>query len=41
MKRVGVQDCFGQVGLTEDLKKAYGLTAENIITAAKEVISQK
>lgn len=41
MKRVGVQDCFGQVGLTEYLKEAYGLTAKNIITAAKEVISKK
>lgn len=41
IRRVGVQDCFGQVGLTEYLKDIYGLTANNIITAAKDVVSKK
>jgi transketolase len=38
---VGVNDSFGESGTPEQLMKKYGLEAENIITAAKKVISRK
>jgi len=38
MKRVGVRDHFGEVGLTEFLKGKYGLTKNDIITAAKMLL---
>jgi len=41
MRVVGVQDTFGQSGAPDDLMKAYGLKAENIVQAAKEVIKIK
>ena len=41
MRVVGVQDAFGQSGAPDDLMKAYGLKAENIVQAAKEVIKIK
>jgi len=41
MRFVGVQDTFGQSGAPDDLMKAYGLKAENIVQAAKEVIKIK
>lgn len=41
MARVGVQDCFGQSGLPDQLLEKYGLTAEQIASKAKEVISRK
>jgi transketolase len=37
---VGVKDVFTQTGKPEELYKAYGLTVENIIRAAKNVISR-
>lgn len=41
MKRIGVQDHFGEVGLTDYLKQKYGLTAESIIKAAKQCLKHK
>lgn len=37
MKRIGVQDVFGQSGTPESLLKHYGLTKENIIKAVKSL----
>lgn len=41
MKRVGVKDHFGEVGMTEFLKEKYGLKAKDIIQASKQVIKNK
>ena len=41
LKRVGVKDHFGEVGLTEFLKEKYGLKAQNIVSAAEHVVSLK
>ncbi len=41
IKRVGVKDHFGEVGLTQFLKEKYGLTAKEIIEAAREAIAMK
>jgi transketolase len=38
MKRVGVNDQFGQVGNVEFLKEAYGLTADNIYQCALDIL---
>lgn len=38
---IGVRDKFGQTGETEELYKAYGLTVENIVEAAKKVLLRK
>ena len=35
MGKIGIHDKFGQVGKTPDLLKAYGMTVEDIVTAAK------
>ena len=35
---VGIQDKFGKSGKPEQLFKAYGLTADNIVTASKELL---
>lgn len=40
VKRVGVRDTFGESGLPERLLEKYGLTPENIIKAAKEVLQK-
>ncbi len=37
VRRIGVQDCFGESGPANDLLKAYGLTSEHIVEAAKEL----
>ena len=37
LRRVGVHDCFGEVGLTDYLKEKFGLTAKEIVRAAREV----
>lgn len=39
--RVGVPDHFGESGIQDELYKKYGLTADNIIEAAKQAISMK
>lgn len=41
VKRVGINNRFGEVGPVDYLKKQYGLTAEDIAAAAKEVIKLK
>ncbi|MDN5347761.1 MAG: transketolase [Clostridia bacterium] len=41
MKRVGVQDVFGESGSAEELLTKYGLTAGAILEAVKEVIRRK
>ena len=41
LKRVGVKDHFGEVGLTEFLKEKYGLKAQNIVSAAEHILSLK
>ncbi|HWQ61043.1 MAG TPA: transketolase family protein [Negativicutes bacterium] len=37
--RIGIQDKFGRSGTAEELFVAYGLTAENIVKAAKSILS--
>jgi transketolase len=41
MKRVGIPDVFGQSGDSDELMEEYGLTAENIVEAAHDVIGRK
>lgn len=41
MKRVGIPDVFGQSGDSDELMEEYGLTAEDIVEAAHDVISRK
>ena len=41
MKKVGVLDQFGQSGKADELLVHYGLTKENIASAAREVIIKK
>ena len=40
LKRVGVKDHFGEVGLTGFLKEKYGLTSKEIVLAAQSVIEK-
>ena len=39
--RVGVKDAFGESGKPEELLKAYGLTAQDIVNKVKEAIALK
>jgi transketolase len=41
MKRVGIKDVFGTSGKSGELMKLYGLTAEDIKAAVKEVVARK
>ena len=41
MKRIGVNDRFGQSGKPEELYVHYGLTKENIAKAVKELVRRK
>ena len=41
MKRVGVQDRYGESGKLEELLEAYGLTSEKVVDAAQEVLAKK
>ena len=41
MESVGIQDEFGEVGRFNELQKRYGLTAANIMEAARRAISRK
>ncbi len=41
LRRVGVRDCFGEVGMIDYLKEKFGLTAKEIVRAAHEVIERK
>lgn len=40
LKRIGVQDQFGQSGTPDELLAHYGLTAENIVKTAKTMIGK-
>lgn len=40
-KRVGVKDVFGESGDHDELMDKYGLSVEDIVAAAKEVIAKK
>jgi len=39
--RIGTKDTFGESGNPVDLMKKYGLTAEDIVKAAKEAVSKR
>ncbi|MHB8926517.1 MAG: transketolase family protein [Bacillota bacterium] len=39
--RVGLRDTFGESGTPDELMKAYGLTAADIVRAAKEAIQRR
>lgn len=41
LRKIGVQDQFGQSGKSDELLVHYGLTKEKIVEAAKEMISKK
>jgi transketolase len=41
LKRIGVQDEFGEVGPLDYLKERFGLTAQNIFTRSRELFIQK
>ncbi|SHJ86365.1 transketolase family protein [Tepidibacter formicigenes] len=41
VKRVGVKDTFGESGTPNELLEKYGLTADEIVKAVKEVINKK
>ncbi len=41
VKRVGVQDVFGQSGEVEELMHAYGLTSDNLVKTAKDVMKHR
>ncbi len=41
VRRVGIPDTFGESGEWDELMVRYGLTPENIVSAAKEVIKRK
>ncbi|HHW03114.1 MAG TPA: transketolase family protein [Thermoanaerobacterales bacterium] len=38
MKRIGINDLFGQSGTPDELLKHYGLTAEHIVSAVNEML---
>jgi transketolase len=40
MKRIGIQDVFGESGGARELMEKYGLTADRIAAAAKELVSK-
>lgn len=41
VKRIGIQDHFGESGTQDELYKKYKLTANDIVNAAKQLIKQK
>jgi transketolase len=41
IKRIGINDTFGESGPLKDLFCKYGLTAENIVKETKEIIKKK
>lgn len=41
LERVGVKDLFGQSGKVAPLMEKYGLTAKDIVAAAKKAIQRK
>ena len=41
IEMIGVNDTFGESGTPRDLMIKYGLSSDNIIEAARKVISRK
>lgn len=41
MERVGVFDCFGEIGMQDYLMEKFGLTAKDIVAKVKKVIGRK
>lgn len=41
LKRIGLNDCFGISGDAEKLLTHYGLTAESVVQAVKEMVARK
>ena len=41
VKKLGINDVFGQSGNSKELLEAYGLTADNIVEKVKETIKHK
>lgn len=41
LNRIGIQDRFGQSGAPDQLLEAYGLTAANIVGAAKTLLARQ
>jgi len=41
MKRVGIPDVFGESGESDELMEKYGLTTDNIVDAAHDVMKRK
>ncbi len=41
LERIGIRDHFGEVGLTDFLLKKYKMTDDDIVSAAKKVLSRK
>lgn len=41
MKRIGIQDTFGESGEPDELMKKYGIVDVNIVEAVKEVLGRK
>lgn len=41
VKRIGVQDKFGKSGSSEELLREYGLTAEHVVSVAKEMMTNQ
>lgn len=40
LKRIGINDTFGESGKPDELMQKYGLTPENIISKAKEILEK-
>jgi transketolase len=41
IKRIGIEDRFGESGATKELMEKFGLTEENIKKAVLEVLRRK
>lgn len=41
MERIGVEDCFGEVGSVDYLKEKFNLTADAIVESVRKVIKRK
>jgi transketolase len=41
VKRVGVRDVFGQSGEVDELMHTYGLTSDNMVKTAKDVMKHR
>jgi transketolase len=41
VRRVGIRDVFGQSGEVDELMRAYGLTADNLVRTAHDVMKER